>query len=67
VVVLCTFHASTSESEAGRSLSLKHPGLQSEFQESQSYTEKSQNKNNTKKPKQTKQTQKEKEKKKKIM
>jgi hypothetical protein len=39
-VVAQAFNPGTREAEAGRSLSLGQPGLQSEFQDSQGYTEK---------------------------
>jgi hypothetical protein len=39
-VVAHAFNPSTREAEAGRFLSLSQPGLQSEFQDSQGYTEK---------------------------
>jgi hypothetical protein len=39
-VVAHTFNPSTREAEAGRFLSWGQPGLQSEFQDSQGYTEK---------------------------
>jgi hypothetical protein len=39
-VVAHTFDPSTQEAEAGRFLSRGQPGLQSEFQNSQGYTEK---------------------------
>jgi hypothetical protein len=39
-VVVHTFNPSTREAEAGGFLSLRQPGLQSEFQDSQGYTEK---------------------------
>ena len=38
-VVAHAFNASTWEAEAGRSLCSSQPGLQSEFQDSQRYTE----------------------------
>jgi hypothetical protein len=37
---LGTFNTSTWEAEAGKFLSSRQPGLQSEFQDSQGYTEK---------------------------
>ena len=41
-VVACSFNPSTWKAEAGRSLRVQgQPGLQSEFQYSQRYTEKS--------------------------
>jgi hypothetical protein len=39
-VVAYAFNPSTQETEAGRFLSSRKPGLQSEFQDSQGYTEK---------------------------
>jgi hypothetical protein len=39
-VVANAFNPNTWEAEAGEFLSLRQPGLQSEFQDSQSYTEK---------------------------
>jgi hypothetical protein len=39
-VVVHTFNPSTQEAEAGRFLSSRPAGLQSEFQDSQGYTEK---------------------------
>jgi hypothetical protein len=39
-VVAHTFNPSTREAEAGGFLSSRQPGLQSEFQDSQGYTEK---------------------------
>jgi hypothetical protein len=39
-VVAHTFNRTTWETEAGRFLSLSQPGRQSEFQDSQGYTEK---------------------------
>jgi hypothetical protein len=39
-VVVHAFNPSTWEAEAGGFLSLRKPGLQSEFQDSQGYTEK---------------------------
>jgi hypothetical protein len=39
-VVAHAFNPSTWEAEAGRFLSSRQPGLQSEFQDSQGYTEK---------------------------
>jgi hypothetical protein len=44
-VVAHTFNPSIWEAEAGRSLSLRPAGLQSEFQDSQVYTEKPSGKN----------------------
>jgi hypothetical protein len=61
VVVAHTFSPSTWEAKAGRFLSSSQPGLQSEFQDSQGYTEKpslektKQNKTKQNKTKQNKQ------------
>jgi hypothetical protein len=56
-VVVHAFNPSTWEAEAGGSLSSRQPGLQSEFQDSQGYTEKpclkKQTKNKKQKQKQT--------------
>jgi hypothetical protein len=59
VVAVHAFNPSTWEAEAGRFLSLRQPGLQSEFQDSQGYTEKP----CLKKQNKTKQNKKEKKKK----
>jgi hypothetical protein len=54
-VVVHAFNPSTWEAEAGRFLSRGYPGLQSEFQDSQGYTEKPcLEKTNNNKTKQTK-------------
>jgi hypothetical protein len=67
VVVAHAFNPSTWEAEAGGFLSLRPDGLQSEFQDSQGYTEKpclknkKQNKTKNKKNPKNKQTNKQKE------
>jgi hypothetical protein len=69
-VVVHTFNPSNWEAEAGRFLSSRQPGLQSEFQDSQGYTEKQNkptktNKQKQQQPKKKEKTQKKKERKKK--
>ena len=57
-VVAHTFNPSTLEVEAGRFLSSRPSGIQSEFQDSQGYTEKPVSKNKTNKKNKTKQNKK---------
>jgi hypothetical protein len=57
-MVAHTFNPSTQEAEAGRFLSSTQPGLQSEFQDSQDYTEKPCLKQNKTKQNKTKQNKK---------